>query len=223
MVRTRAQRGQPLTGNRPQGIRKNTPQKRHRLRDPDPTDTPQEQAVSDPSKVPPSPTSGLRKRKLISYRIDKYPHHSLRSARNSPPLPRPLESPAVPDLPVSPAPAPVPEEAAIGDTDERQYIIDYWRREGSWPRKYFEQDDYTRKDFDKLMDSTTKVQSLLFPCYDPVARLRFAEKDAPAYLSRKRSGSNGSTPTSMPPPSMPSPSTTMASSDWRPREEKSAP
>ncbi|EAA27880.3 hypothetical protein GE21DRAFT_9475 [Neurospora crassa] len=256
MVRTRAQRGQPLTGNRSQGIRKSAPQKRRRLRDPDPTDTPQDQAGSDQSKVPSSPTDGPRKRKDRQISVDSKhqkplpavadppkhtsdehtrkrrrtsldqqdpSHPSLRSARNSPPIARPLEPPAVPNLPVSPAPAPVPEEATSGDTDERQYIIDYWRREGSWPRKYFEQDDYTRKDFDKLMDSTTRVQTLLFSCYDPVARLRFAEKDAPPSLSRKRSGSNSSTPTSMPPPSTPSPSTTMASSEWRPREEKSAP
>ncbi|KAK3492149.1 uncharacterized protein B0T23DRAFT_412299 [Neurospora hispaniola] len=231
MVRTRAQIDQPLTGNRPQGIRKSAPQKLRRLRDPDPTGTPHEQALSDQVKVPSSPTGGPLKRKnrqisverknqeLLHAVADPLKHtsdehsrkrrrtspdqqdpsnHSLRPAGNSPPLSKPLEPPALPNLPVSPALVP--------------------RREGSWPKKYFEQDDYTRKDFDKLMDSTTRVQALLFPCYDPVARLRFAERDASASLSRKRSGSNSSTSTSMPPPS-----TTMASSDWRPREEKSAP
>ncbi|KAK3503320.1 hypothetical protein B0T13DRAFT_493149 [Neurospora crassa] len=182
--------------NRPQDIRKSAPQKLRRLRDPDPTGTPHQQAESDQMKVPSYPTGGPSNRPVSVDRKDQKPlhavadplehtsdehsrkrrrtspdrqdpsNHSLRPAGNSPPLSKPLEPPALPNLPVSPA----------------------------------------------------LVPALLFPCYDPVARLRFAERDASASLSRKRSGSNSSTSTSMPPPS-----TTMASSDWRLREEKSAP
>lgn len=171
---------------------------------------------------PPKHTSDehSRKRQRTSLGQQDPPHHSLRSACNSPPLFRPsahrLEPPA---LPASPAPVLVPEEAASGDTERKRDIIDFWRREGSWPKKYFKQDDYTREYFEKDMDSTTRLQRL-YEGYDPAARRLFVKR---ASLSRKRSGSNSSTLTSMPPPSMPPPWTIMTPSDQRPREEKSAP
>ncbi|KAK3398746.1 hypothetical protein B0T20DRAFT_411910 [Sordaria brevicollis] len=166
-----------------------------------------------------------RKRRRTSLEQQDPPHHSLRSAGNSPPLSTAsahhLEPPA---LPASPAPVQVPEEAASSNTKDQRYIIDYWRREGSWPKTYFKQDDYTRKHFEKEpeedrwlkeMDPATR---LLFDRYDPAARLLFVKRKVPAILNRKRSRSNSSTSTSMPPPSI-----TMTPSDQRPREEKSAP
>ncbi|KAK1780843.1 hypothetical protein QBC45DRAFT_96342 [Copromyces sp. CBS 386.78] len=171
---------------------------------------------------PPKHTSDehSRKRQRTSRRQQDPPRHSLRSARNFPPLFRPsahrLEPPA---LPASPAPVPVPEEAASDDNEKMPDIIDFWRREGSWPKKYFEQDDYTRKYLAKEMDSTTRLQRL-YQGYDPAAKRLFVKR---ASLSRKRSRSNSSTSTSMPPPAMPSLCTSMTPSDQRPREEKSAP
>lgn len=164
-----------------------------------------------------------RKRRRTSLREQDPAHHSLRSACNSLPLSKPsahrLDAPA---LPASPAPAPVLEEAACDAINERRYIIDYWMRKGSWPKKYFEQDQSTGNDFENLMDSTTRAQCLAFASYDPDGRLLFSEK-APAALSRKRSGSNSSTPSFMLPPSMPPPSMSMTPNDQRLREEKSAP
>ncbi|KAK3957003.1 hypothetical protein QBC32DRAFT_394188 [Pseudoneurospora amorphoporcata] len=251
MKRVRAQTGQSSIGKRPQGVRKSTPRKRGRLREqpatkrtgynrpsrsttsqassdqhlptpvqnigrkrkqsienmleasPDPDPDPNREvsvkrkgrkplpAVANPPKHTSDERS--RKRQRTSLGEQDPPHHSLRSAGNSPPLFRPsahrLEPPA---LPASPAPVPAPEEAA-----RRLY----------------------QEIFGKEMDSTTRLQRL-YEGYDPAARRLFVKR---ASLSRKRSGSNSSTSTSLPPPSIPSPYTTMTPSDQRPREEKSAP
>ncbi|KAI0520690.1 hypothetical protein F5B22DRAFT_47454 [Xylaria bambusicola] len=108
------------------------------------------------------------------------------------------------------------QEAASGDTEDWRDIIDFWRREGYWPKKYFEQDDYIRKDFEKESeDSWLKEMER----YDPTVRLLFAKKKAPTSLRRKRSGSNSSTT-----PSQDTiPASSMTPSDQKPREEKSAP
>ncbi|KAB5572275.1 hypothetical protein GE09DRAFT_1098838 [Coniochaeta sp. 2T2.1] len=109
------------------------------------------------------------------------------------------------------------QEAASGDIEDWRDIIDYWRREGSWPKKYFEQDDYTRKDFEKESEEDTWLKEM--ERYDPTVRLLFAKKKASTSLSRKRSGSNSSTTPSQDTISARS----MTPSDQKPREEKSAP
>ncbi|KAK3343184.1 hypothetical protein B0H65DRAFT_242504 [Neurospora tetraspora] len=168
-------------------------------------------AVADPLEHTSDEHS--RKRRRTSLGQQDPPHHSPRFAGNSPPLSRPsahrLEPPA---LPASLAPVPVP---ADGDTEERRDIIDFWRKEGSWPKKYFEQDDYTRNHFEKELDPTTRLQMLLFERYDPAARRLFVKK---ASLSVELLDPDRLRLTSMPPPS-----TIMTPSDQRPREEKSAP
>ncbi|AEO55721.1 hypothetical protein MYCTH_2299841 [Thermothelomyces thermophilus ATCC 42464] len=107
-------------------------------------------------------------------------------------------------------------QEAGGDTENWRNIIDFWRREGSWPEKYFEPDDSTRKDFERESeDSWLKEMER----YDPTVKLLFAKKKTPTSLNRKRSGSDSST--------TPSQDTISASyttpSDQRPREEKNAP
>ncbi|KAB5526493.1 hypothetical protein GE09DRAFT_1151599, partial [Coniochaeta sp. 2T2.1] len=109
------------------------------------------------------------------------------------------------------------QEAASGDIEDWRDIIDYWRREGSWPKKYFEQDDYTRKDFEKESEEDSWLKEM--ERYDPTVRLLFAKKKASTSLSRKRSGSNSSTTPSQDTISARS----MTPSDQKPREEKSAP
>ncbi|KAL7926602.1 hypothetical protein ACQKWADRAFT_318431 [Trichoderma austrokoningii] len=86
------------------------------------------------------------------------------------------------------------QEAAGGDTEDWRYVIDFWRREGHWPKKYFEQDDYARRIFEK-------------------------EKKPPTSLRRKRSRSSSSTTPSQDTIS----ASSMTPSDQKPREDKSVP
>ncbi|KAK4119374.1 hypothetical protein N657DRAFT_604532 [Parathielavia appendiculata] len=100
-------------------------------------------------------------------------------------------------------------QEAGDDTEDWRNIIDFWRREGSWPNKYFEPDDSTRKDFERQSeDSWLKEMER----YDPTVKLLFAKKKTTS-VSRKRSGSDSSTTASQ----------DTTPSDQRLREEKNAP
>ncbi|OAA34236.1 hypothetical protein NOR_08578 [Metarhizium rileyi] len=91
-----------------------------------------------------------------------------------------------------------------GEIDDWRDIIDCWRREGSWPKKYFEQDDHSRKELEKSSETDSWLEEMAR--YDPTVRLLFAKKKASTSLGSKRSGSDSST----------------TPSDQKPREEKSA-
>ncbi|KAK3311413.1 uncharacterized protein B0T15DRAFT_74625 [Chaetomium strumarium] len=98
-------------------------------------------------------------------------------------------------------------QEAGDDTEDWRNIIDFWRKEGSWPKNYFEPDDSTRKDFERESeDSWLKEMER----HNPIVKLLFAKTTS---LRRKRSGSDSSTTASR----------DTTPSDQRTREEKNAP
>ncbi|KAI9782032.1 MAG: hypothetical protein M1816_002020 [Peltula sp. TS41687] len=102
--------------------------------------------------------------------------------------------------------------------------IDYWRKEGSWPKKYFEQDEDTRAYLTRDLDEESWVENFLIP-----NREHMESTDGPegkeglermrALLARKKSSSNLRRVQSQ---SGSLAQNTTTPSDQKPRETKSA-
>jgi len=84
--------------------------------------------------------------------------------------------------------------------------IDYWRREGTWPKEYFEQDDQTRKYFNRDLEKESWLRKYWLPNMEHV----LARKKSSSSLRGKQSESGAVAPSS-------------TTSDQKPREEKSTP
>ena len=85
--------------------------------------------------------------------------------------------------------------------------IDYWRKVGSWPKKYFEADDQTREYLNQDLDE----ESWLMKYWTPEMEYPLARKKSSSSLRRVQSQSGSAVPGST------------TSSDQKPREEKSTP
>jgi len=85
--------------------------------------------------------------------------------------------------------------------------IDYWRREGTWPKECFEQDDQTREYFNRDLEEESWFRKYWLPNMEHV----LARKKSSSSLRGKQSESGAVGPSSTTP------------SDQKPREEKSTP
>jgi len=85
--------------------------------------------------------------------------------------------------------------------------IDYWRREGTWPKECFEQDDQTREYFNRDLEEESWFKKYWLPNMEHV----LARKKSSSSLRGKQSESGAVAPSSTTP------------SDQKPREEKSTP
>jgi hypothetical protein len=92
--------------------------------------------------------------------------------------------------------------ATSGINDKKTNPIDYWSNEGRWPKEYFNQDDQTRKDFEKYNGIPWVTEMGL----DHL----LARKKSSSSLRGKQSEAGSATPSSTTP------------SDQKPREAKSA-
>ncbi|KAG9228182.1 hypothetical protein BJ875DRAFT_528176 [Amylocarpus encephaloides] len=95
--------------------------------------------------------------------------------------------------------------------DKNLSLIDYWRKTGSWPKQYFEQDDQTRKDLNKDQEKDG--------CYEKYWK---PEKNMNHLLTRKKSSSSSSLRIKQSEAGSAAPSSTTPG-DQNPREVKSAP
>ena len=85
--------------------------------------------------------------------------------------------------------------------------IGYWRKEGRWPKEYFEADDQTREHLNRDLDEENWLKNYWIPEMEyPLAR-----KKSSSSLRRVQSQPDSAVPSSITP------------SDQKPREEKSAP
>ena len=113
-----------------------------------------------------------------------------------------LASPAVEDT--------VGQETASSVADNKVNPIDYWRKEGHWPKEYFEQDSQIQIDLEQDSGAAESERDDAF--HEQLKRMNMtghyllARKKSTASLRRQNSESNPTTP-----------------SDQQPREAKSAP
>ena len=84
--------------------------------------------------------------------------------------------------------------------------IDYWRKEGAWPKVYFEQDDQTREYLNRDLEEESWLRKYWMPNMEHV----LAKKKSSSSLRGKQSESGAVAPSFTP-------------SDQKPREEKSTP
>ncbi|KAI9747639.1 MAG: hypothetical protein M4579_007424, partial [Chaenotheca gracillima] len=102
------------------------------------------------------------------------------------------------------------QETASTVADNKFNPIDYWRKEGHWPKEYFEQDSQTQIDFEQ--DSGTAESERDDAFHEQLKQMNMpghyllARKKSTASLRRQNLESNPTTP-----------------SDQKPREAKSAP
>ena len=71
------------------------------------------------------------------------------------------------------------QEVTSGVSENKVNPIDYWTRRGSWPKKYFEQDDQTRKDFKREFEKDSWFEKYWEP-----------ESNTNHLLARKKSSSS---------------------------------
>lgn len=116
-----------------------------------------------------------------------------------------------------------PQAAPARPEDEEIDPIDYWRKEGSWPKKYFEQDEDTRAYLTRDLDEESWVENFLIPNREYMERMDGPEgkqgvermrailaRPKPPTLRRNRSSSGSLA------------QATTTPSDQKPRETKSA-
>ncbi|KAF1995219.1 hypothetical protein P154DRAFT_349514 [Amniculicola lignicola CBS 123094] len=84
--------------------------------------------------------------------------------------------------------------------------VEYWAKEGRWPKKYFEQDDQTRAYLTRDLDEESWLEKYWWPNMDHV----LARKKSSSSLRRMQSEPGSSAPSSTTP-------------SEKPREEKSSP
>ena len=99
--------------------------------------------------------------------------------------------------------------------------IDYWRKEGSWPKKYFEQDEDTRAYLTRDLDEESWFKNFFLPGMERTDRLEGKEgvERMRALLARKKSSSTLRRVQSQ---SGSLAQNTTTPSDQKPRETKSA-
>lgn len=98
------------------------------------------------------------------------------------------------------------EEGSHAPSGSKIDPIDYWRREGTWPKVYFEQDDQTREYFNRDLEEESWFRKYWLPNMEHV----LARKKSSSSLRGKQSESGAVAPSSTTP------------SDQKPREEKNA-
>ncbi len=89
------------------------------------------------------------------------------------------------------------QEVTSGPTDNKVDPIDYWRKQGRWPKEYFKQDDQVREDFKKDFerDSWYEKYWLLETNMNHV----LAQKKSSSSLRGKQSDASSATPSSTTP------------------------
>ncbi|KAF2191729.1 hypothetical protein K469DRAFT_341284 [Zopfia rhizophila CBS 207.26] len=152
----------------------------------------------------PSPTSNVPSGKLPQYRTVS-PQLSGRKRKRQQELQDELRSTSAGKKPRT-----HPEEAsgvrAASRAIDEINPIDYWRKEGSWPKEYFEQDDQTRAYLTRDLEEESWLEKYWVPNMDRL----LARKKSSSSLRRIQSESGSSAPSSTTP-------------SEKPREEKSSP